>query len=360
VTTNLQKKQLESLRSRWVLNSGISQRNRVAYVLKRSRDNYIRVVGNERGLMQYQAECLEHVEGIGNHHEVAKFERNRVLDIIDKPFVNFPDDHIVAKLVEDFKDDIYGVFRRKPKEVVDVVETDPSPVTEIVLSEEQVPGPTSLSRSLGLLQSWSKRAANRSKKYAVLAAASTVLLASSPAHAGSAFCGPEVMFLGSGKQETQSITASNVQAYNDLEPGSGFYFPDMIYPVGNADISSYFGYRTAPCAACSSNHQGIDFAPGYGTKVSAAIAGTVTLVGYDGELGYTVIISDGKHIETIYGHMIPGSATVSVGDEVVVGQTIGKVGDSGVSTGAHLHFGLKWDGRFIDPLRILKQFAGGR
>ena len=356
MTTNLQKKQLESLRDKWKLDSGISQRNRVAYVLKRSKDNYIRVVGNERGLMQYQAECLEYVEGIGNHHEVARFERNRVVEIIDKAFVNFPNDHIVAKLVEDFKDDIYGVFRRKPK-ALEVVETDPAPVTEIVLSEEQVPGPTKFSKSLSLFQHWSKEAANRSKKYAVLAAASSVLLATSPAHAGSAPCGPDEMFLDHSEQ-TQSIIASNVQAYDDLEPGSGYYFPEMIYPVGNAEISSYFGYRNAPCAACSSNHQGIDFAPGYGTKVSAAIAGTVTLVGYDGELGYTVIISDGKHIETVYGHMIPGSAKVSVGDTVTVGQTIGKVGDSGVSTGAHLHFGLKWDGRFIDPLRVLKQFAG--
>jgi murein DD-endopeptidase MepM/ murein hydrolase activator NlpD len=356
--SNTQKKQLEGLRKRWQLNSGISQRNRVAYVLRRSKDNYIRVVGNERGLMQYQAECLEYVEGIGNHHEVARFERSRVVEIINKAFVSFPDDHIVTKLVEDFKDEIYGIFRRKPKEVLDVVETDPAPVTEIVLSKEQVPGPSKLSRGMGLFQHWSKEAANRSKKYAVLAAASTVLLASSPAHAGSAFCGPEVMFLGSSKQETQSITAIDIQFYTDLEPGSGYYFPEMIYPVGNAEISSYFGYRNAPCAACSTNHQGVDFAPGYGTKVSAAIAGTVTLVGYDGELGYTVIISDGKHIETVYGHMIPGSATVSVGDVVKLGQKIGKVGDSGVSTGPHLHFGLKWDGRFIDPLRVLKQFAG--
>ena len=356
MTTNLQKKQLESLRDKWKLDSGISQRNRVAYVLKRSRDNYIRVVGNERGLMQYQAECLEYVEGIGNHHEVAKFERNRVLDLIDKPFVNFPDDHVVAKLVEDFKDDIYGVFRRKPK-ALEVVETDPAPVTEIVLSEEQVPGPTKFSKSLSLFQHWSKEAANRSKKYAVLAAASSVLLATSPAHAGSAPCGPDEMFLNNS-ESTQTLTASNVQAYDGLEPGSGYYFPEMVYPVGGAEISSDFGYRNSPCAACSSNHQGVDFTPGYGTKVRAAIAGVVTAVGYEGELGYTVAISDRAHIETIYGHMIPGSATVSVGDVVELGQTIGKVGDSGVSTGAHLHFGLKWNGRFVDPLRVLKQFAG--
>ena len=358
MTTNAQKKQLESLREKWKLDSAISQRNRVAYVLKRSKDNYIRVVGNERGLMQYQAECLEYAEGIGNHHEVAKFERNRVLDLIDKPFVNFPNDHVVTKLVEDFKDDIYGVFRRKPKTVLDPVGTTPAPVTEIVLAEEEVPGPSVLTKGKGLFQHWSREAANRSQKYAVVAVASTVILASSPAHAGNAFCGPEKMFADAGKESSQGFTAKTVQAYDGLEPGSGYYFPEMMYPVGGAKISSYFGYRNSPCAECSSNHQGIDFAPGYGTKIRAAIAGVVTAVGYEGELGYVVAISDRVHIETIYGHMIPGSATVSVGDVVELGQIIGEVGNSGVSTGAHLHLGSKWDGRFVDPLRILKQFAG--
>lgn len=358
--SNVQKNQLESLRKRWQLNSGISQRNRVAYVLKRSKDNYIRVVGNERGLMQYQAECLEYAEGIGNHHEVARFERNRVTEIINKAFVSFPDDHIVAKLVEDFKDEIYGIFRRKPKEVLDVVATDPAPVTEIVLSEEQVPGPAKFFKGLSRLKHWSKEAVSKSKKYAVVAVASTVFLASSPAHAGNAFCGTDEMLASAAKQKTQSITASNVQAYNDLEPGSGFYFPEMVYPVNGAEVSSYFGYRSAPCAACSSDHQGVDFAAEYGAKVLASTSGTVTLVGYEGELGYTIVVSDGKHIETIYGHMIPGSAKVSVGDKVAVGQTIAKVGSSGVSTGAHLHLGLKWDGRFVDPLMVLKMYARQR
>jgi murein DD-endopeptidase MepM/ murein hydrolase activator NlpD len=307
--------------------------------------------------MQYQAECLEHVEGIGNQHEVARFERNRVLSIIDKAFVSFPDDHIVAKLVEDFKDEIYGIFRRKPKEVLDVVETDPAPVTEIVLSEEQVPGPTKFSKSLSRLQHWSKEAVSKSKKYTVLAAASTVFLASSPAHAGNSFCGPEEMFLGEDKVRVQTLTASDVQAYENLEPGSGFYFPEMIYPVGSSNVSSYFGYRVSPCTGCSSNHMGVDFDPGYGTKVRAAIAGTVGSVGYEGELGYAISIHDDYGMETSYGHMIPGSGQVSVGDKVVLGQVIGKVGDSGMSTGPHLHFGVKLYGRYVDPLNILKAFV---
>ena len=355
--SKLQKAQLESLRSKWRLDSKLSAANRVAYVLKRSKENYIRVVGHERGLMQYQAECLEYVEGIGNHHEVAKFERNRILNIIDDAFTSFHDDHIVSKLTEDFKDEVYGIFRRKPKAVLDRVETDPAPVTEIVLAEGQVPGIHKLTKGKGLFPHWSREVSAWSKKYAVVALASTVFIAGSPASATPVSCGPDEMFEPRSDIETQEITASDSQAYSDLEPGSGFYFPKMVYPVGRVEVSSYFGYRAAPCAACSSNHQGVDFTPGYGSDVHAAIAGTVSKVGYDGELGYSISIRDGRGMETIYGHMIPGSAKVSVGELVLLNQVIGKVGDSGVSTGPHLHFGIKLYGRYVDPLKILKAFV---
>jgi len=350
MVSKLQKSQLESLRKRWKLESGISQRNRVAYVLKRSKDNYIRVVGNERGLMQYQAECLEYAEGIGNHHEVARFERNRVVEIIDKAFVSFPDDHIVTKLVEDFKDEIYGIFRRKPK-ALDVVETDPAPVTEIVLSEEQVPGPSKLAKGLGLFQHWSKEAVSKSKKYAVVAVASTVILASSPAHAGTAPCAN----FASNIEKVQSFTAENIVASDLPDPDSGFYMPEMRYPFKPSTISSYFGYRNAPCVGCSSNHKGVDFNVPFGTKIPAVIAGTVTKVDYDYELGNYVSIDAGLGMETIYAHL--SSVSVSVGDKVKLKQKIGKVGNSGRTSGPHLHLAIKVYGSFVDPLSILKMYS---
>ena len=353
MTSNAHKKELEKLRNRWKLDSNISQRNRVAYVLKRSRDNYVRVVGNERGLMQYQAECLEYAEGIGNHHEVAKFERSRVVEIIDKAFVSFPDDHIVAKLVEDFKDEIYGIFRRKPKEVLDVVETDLAPVTEIVLSEEQVPGPSKLARGLGLFQSWTRESAARTKKYAVVAAASTLLIASSPAHAGTAFCGPVSMF-ESSEETLQSVVVQGGLG-EEVDISSGFYMPIMRYPFKPSTIGSTWGYRNSPCLGCSSYHQGLDFTANYGTKIPAVIAGTVTEIDYNYELGKYVTVDAGHGMETIYAHL--SSVSVSVGDKVKLSQTIGRVGTTGKTSGPHLHLAIKMHGELVDPLAVLKSYS---
>jgi murein DD-endopeptidase MepM/ murein hydrolase activator NlpD len=353
--SKVQKAQLDNLRSKWKLDSGISQRNRVAYVLKRSKDNYIRVTGSERGLMQYQAECLEYVEGIGNHHEVARFERNRVLTIIDKAFVSFPSDHVVSKLVEDFKDEIYGIFRRKPK-ALDLVETDSIPVTEIVLSKEQVPGPSMLVRGVGLFQHWSRELSNRSKKYAVVAVASTLIAASSPAHAGTASCAPDIVYAQTGENGDQSAySASNGVSTDIPDPSSGYYFPHMRYPFNPSTISSGFGYRNSPCIGCSSNHKGLDFAVGYGTKVPAVIAGTVTKVRYSYELGNYVSVDAGHGMETVYAHL--SSVSVSVGDKISLGQIIGKVGSTGLSSGNHLHLEIRMYGEAVDPLPILRQYV---
>ena len=355
MVSKLQKSQLETLRSRWKLESGISQRNRVAYVLKRSKDNYIRVVGNERGLMQYQAECLEYAEGVGNHHEVARFERNRVVEIIDNAFVSFPDDHIVTKLVEDFKDEIYGIFRRKPK-ALDVLAMDPLPVTEIVLSEEQVPGPTKLAKGLGLFQHWSREAVSKSKKYAVVAVASTLIAASSPAHAGNASCAPNIVYAQTGENRDQlAYSASDGISADIPDPSSGYFFFRMAYPFKPSTISSGFGYRNSPCIGCSSNHKGLDFAVGYGTKVPAVVAGTVTEVAYNYELGNYVSVYAGHGLETVYAHL--SSVSVSVGDKISLRKTIGKVGSTGLSSGNHLHLEIKMYGEAVDPLPILKMYS---
>lgn len=353
--SKLQKAQLESLRKRWKLDSGISQRNRVAYVLKRSKDNYIRVVGNERGLMQYQAECLEYAEGIGNHHEVARFERNRVVAIIDKAFVSFPGDHVVSKLVEDFKDEIYGIFRRKPR-ALEVLETDPAPVTEIVLSEEQVPGASKLARGVGIFQHWSKEAVSKSKKYAVVAVASTLIAASSPAHAGNASCAPNIVYAQAGENGDQSAYSALDIASTDVpDPSSGYYFPHMRFPFSPSTISSGFGYRNAPCIGCSSNHKGLDFAAGYGAKIPAVIAGTVTKVAYHYELGNYVSVYAGHGMETTYAHL--SSVSVSVGDKISLRQTIGKIGSTGRTSGPHLHLEIRMYGEAVDPLPILRMYS---
>lgn len=131
---------------------------------------------------------------------------------------------------------------------------------------------------------------------------------------------------------------------------------------GPVRMSSGFGYRAAPCGACSSLHQGLDFNPGMGAPIGAVAAGTVRVSGTYFSYGTAVVIDhviDGRKVSTLYGHMIPGSSPLKVGDTVAAGQFIGKVGSSGVSTGAHLHLEVLLDGVTpIDPEAWLEARIG--
>lgn len=131
---------------------------------------------------------------------------------------------------------------------------------------------------------------------------------------------------------------------------------------GPVRMSSGFGYRSAPCGACSSLHQGLDFNPGMGAPIGAVAAGTVRVSGTYFSYGTAVVIDhmvDGREVSTLYGHMIPGSSPLKVGDTVEAGEFIGKVGSSGVSTGAHLHLEVLMDGVTpIDPKAWLEARIG--
>lgn len=131
---------------------------------------------------------------------------------------------------------------------------------------------------------------------------------------------------------------------------------------GPVRMSSGFGYRSAPCGACSSLHQGLDFNPGMGAPIGAVAAGTVRVSGTYFSYGTAVIIDhviDGRRVSTLYGHMIPGSSPLRAGDTVAAGQFIGSVGSSGVSTGAHLHLEVLMDGVTpIDPEAWLEARIG--
>lgn len=128
-------------------------------------------------------------------------------------------------------------------------------------------------------------------------------------------------------------------------------------------ISSGFGPRIAPCGGCSSYHKGLDLIPGAGTPIQAIADGVVAAVNtLSGELGVHLMIDhvvDGQRVSSLYAHMQQGSVTVAVGENVTVGQTIGRVGNTGLSTGAHLHFEILLDGTVpIDPYAWLKSKVG--
>jgi murein DD-endopeptidase MepM/ murein hydrolase activator NlpD len=145
--------------------------------------------------------------------------------------------------------------------------------------------------------------------------------------------------------------------YNAASNGPiGWPFPD------GAPISSSFGARqVANCSYCSTFHDGIDFAPGYGTPIHAIAAGKVTVAGAYYGYGEAVVVEsnvDGLQFETVYGHIAVGTIDVKVGDTVTFGQTFAEVGSTGNSTGPHLHLGITVEGEWVDPLLWLHEHAG--
>ena len=123
-------------------------------------------------------------------------------------------------------------------------------------------------------------------------------------------------------------------------------------------IGDRFGYRD--CAGCSSDHGGQDFNPGLGAEIQAIADGTVAnSTDSGGSLGVVMMIDhviDGELITSVYAHMEYDSRRFEVGDTVHVGDVIGTTGDTGMSTGPHLHFEIRvggMDGTKIDPLEWL-------
>ncbi len=117
-------------------------------------------------------------------------------------------------------------------------------------------------------------------------------------------------------------------------------------------ITSYYGYRTHPIYKTKKFHSGIDIGAGYGSAIIAAESGTVVSSGNKGGYGKCVVLSHGSGLTTLYGHC--SSLLVKAGDKVSKGQTIAKVGSTGVSTGNHLHFEVRVNGSTTDPLSYVK------
>lgn len=126
----------------------------------------------------------------------------------------------------------------------------------------------------------------------------------------------------------------------------------LIWPCPSSSrITSEFGSRESPTEGASSNHKGIDIGAPSGEKVIAAAGGEVVISTYSASAGNYIMISHGSGIYTVYMHM--SALLVSEGEEVSQGQTIGKVGSTGYSTGPHLHFGVRKNGSYVDPLQFV-------
>jgi len=116
---------------------------------------------------------------------------------------------------------------------------------------------------------------------------------------------------------------------------------------GEIPIYGKFGKRTHPITGEVKEHNGIDIIAPEGTDVRSAIYGTVTDTGYNAEKGYFIVIEK-DNIKTVYTSLTK-DIEVKKGDKVERGQTIGKVGKTGTSTGAHLHFEVLVDGEYLNP-----------
>ena len=127
-------------------------------------------------------------------------------------------------------------------------------------------------------------------------------------------------------------------------PSSG---GSWLRPCSYTYMSSPFGFRTSPTAGASSYHQGVDLAAPANTPVYATRSGIVTTTTYSGSAGYYVTINHGDGFSSIYMHL--NNYVVSAGQAVSAGQLIGYVGRTGIATGYHLHFGIAYNGAYVNP-----------
>lgn len=128
-------------------------------------------------------------------------------------------------------------------------------------------------------------------------------------------------------------------------------FPD-IYPVSSeARLTSGYGYRKDPFTGKRAFHGGIDLAVPENTQVVSCGAGRIEKAGYNRTNGNYFIIDHGNKYKSYYGHLARLNA--KKGEAVIKGQVIGFSGNTGMSTGPHLHFQITFDGKTIDPLTII-------
>jgi len=154
----------------------------------------------------------------------------------------------------------------------------------------------------------------------------------------------DVIFIPGGKMDTNELNRAIKRPVVEK----------MIYPVSNRRVTSNFGWRedpVNPVAGQMTFHRAVDLAGRMGDPVKAALKGTVLYVDNNRNLGNFIILKHGEY-QTLYAHL--SAVSVKVGEQVNQGQTIGKVGDTGYTTGPHLHFEVFRNGNRINPLELLK------
>lgn len=147
---------------------------------------------------------------------------------------------------------------------------------------------------------------------------------------------------------TEATTGSTTNSTGTAGGSSGTTSSGTwLMPCSYTYVSSPFGNRDQPTAGASSNHQGIDLAAPAMTPIYASRTGVVTTASTSNSAGNYVTINHGDGYSSVYMHMT--RYVVSSGQAVSAGQLIGYVGSTGISTGNHLHFGIMYNGSYVNP-----------
>ena len=125
----------------------------------------------------------------------------------------------------------------------------------------------------------------------------------------------------------------------------------FIYPI-HGRLTSPFGYRSDPFTGARSFHSGVDLAAPTGTSVKATLDGKIAETGFNRIFGNYVIITHDRGYQSLYGHL--SAIYVKRGQYITQGTVIGAVGNTGYSTGPHLHLSIYKNGRLINPFSVLK------
>ena len=126
----------------------------------------------------------------------------------------------------------------------------------------------------------------------------------------------------------------------------------MKTPINGARLSSGFGMRKHPILGYNKKHQGVDFAAPTGTPIMAAGTGHIEFVGNNGGAGKYIRIKHLNGYKTSYSHLSKYASGIKKNVRVTQGQTIGYVGNTGLSTGPHLHYEVIYNGERINPMKM--------
>ena len=153
-------------------------------------------------------------------------------------------------------------------------------------------------------------------------------------------------------EERESARIANLLRGGGSSHGTGKYAGTLAWPTpGYTHVSSPFGMRMHPILHYRKMHTGIDIHVPYGARIVASGSGTVISAGWNGGYGNFTMIDHGDGLVTCYAHQ--SKISVHKGQYVREGDTIGKVGSTGMSTGAHLHFEVRVNGTPKNPMSYL-------